>query len=408
MLNKNLFLHLYKAAYMQRWNDHLRPIDLYELDKQAHKMIIAYILGKTEEKLGNKVDWIHIIEGGIFEFFQRVLLTDIKPSLFYKIKKDKEKYKQLNIFFINRISKDLESIDNGLFIEKFKKYILSEHENSNINKKILQAAHFYSTKWEFDIIKNYNLNSYQIEQIKQDIINREQDLVNLDSVKQLYFSKDQIKSINSSENLQKFINLCGELRYQLRWNQLYRIPKTSVLGHMLLVAMISYFFSIETKCCDKRIYNNYFTGLFHDLPEVLTRDIISPIKSNVDGLGDLIKDFEKEEMKKIYSIVPGEIATDLKFFTENEFSNIILKDGKKLLFENEISDNYNFDKFNPRDGVIVEFSDKLAALIEAYLTIDNGIKNEELNKAIENIYKKYEDKNIYKLNINMILKYFLV
>jgi len=103
MLNKNIFLHLYKAAYMQRWNDHLRPIDLYELDKQAHKMIIAYILG---------------------------------------IKKDKEKYKQLNVFFINNISKDLENIEDGLFLEKFKNYIFADNVgDDNINKKILNAAH---------------------------------------------------------------------------------------------------------------------------------------------------------------------------------------------------------------------------------------------------------------------------
>jgi putative hydrolase of HD superfamily len=405
MLNKNIFLHLYKSAYMQRWNDQLRPIDLYELDKQAHKMIIAYILGKTEEKLGNKVDWIQIIEGGIFEFFQRVLLTDIKPALFYKIKKDKQKYDQLNNFFINKISNDLEHIQNGLFLKKFKNYIfsISQTDDSNINKKILNASHFLSTKWEFDIIKQYNSNGYQLEQIALDIIKRQQELNELDSVKELF-------SNSSNQNLERFMNLCGELRYQLRWNQLYRIPKTSVLGHMLLVAMMSYFFSIEQNCCDKRIYNNYFTGLFHDLPEVLTRDIISPIKSNVDGLDEFIKDFEQEEMKKIYSLVSDEITNDLKFFTENEFSNIIFQkfQNNKKVEVAEITSDYNKDHFNPRDGIIVEFSDKLSALIEAYLTISNGIKNEELNKAIANIYSKYEKKKIYDLNVKTILDYFVV
>jgi putative hydrolase of HD superfamily len=78
--------------------------------------------------------------------------------------------------------------------------------------------------------------------------------------------------------LRNFIDLCGQLRFQLRWSYLHRIPKTSVLGHMLIVAVLSYLFSLEIGACRKRCYNNYFTGLFHDLPEVLTRDIVHPVK----------------------------------------------------------------------------------------------------------------------------------
>ncbi|MGZ7169402.1 MAG: HD domain-containing protein [Halobacteriota archaeon] len=33
-----------------------------------------------------------------------------------------------------------------------------------------------------------------------------------------------------------------------------------------------------TKRCYRRRFHNFFGGLFHDLPEALTRDIISPVK----------------------------------------------------------------------------------------------------------------------------------
>lgn len=29
---------------LRRWNDKLRPVELYEIDKQAHKMIVAWML----------------------------------------------------------------------------------------------------------------------------------------------------------------------------------------------------------------------------------------------------------------------------------------------------------------------------------------------------------------------------
>lgn len=75
--------------------------------------------------------------------------------------------------------------------------------------------------------------------------------------------------------LARFANLCGQLRFQIRWTQAPRIPATSVLGHMFIVATFAYFFSLSVDACTARANNNFFCGLFHDLPELLTRDIIS-------------------------------------------------------------------------------------------------------------------------------------
>ena len=36
-----------------------------------------------------------------------------------------------------------------------------------------------------------------------------------------------------------------------------------------------------------------------DLPEVLTRDIVSPVKASVEGLDSLIKEIEDDQMDKI-------------------------------------------------------------------------------------------------------------
>ena len=41
MIKKPLLLKIYEAAPMQRWNDQIRTVELTELDKQAHKMVIA-------------------------------------------------------------------------------------------------------------------------------------------------------------------------------------------------------------------------------------------------------------------------------------------------------------------------------------------------------------------------------
>ena len=84
MMRKALMLKLFDAAYMQRWNDKIRPVELRELDKQAHKMLIAFFLGKFEEKTAG-FDWIEVIEGGLFELLQRLVITDLKPPMLTEI-----------------------------------------------------------------------------------------------------------------------------------------------------------------------------------------------------------------------------------------------------------------------------------------------------------------------------------
>jgi len=205
-------------------------------------------------------------------------------------------------------------------------------------------------------------------------------------------------------NLNNFVDLCGELRFQVRWSHLYIVPRTSVLGHMLIVAMLAYLFSLEIKACKKRCVNNYFSGLFHDLPEVLTRDIINPVKRAFKGLSDLIKEYEKLEMrKKIYKLLPEKWHSEMKMFTENEFESFVTKDGeRKLISSGEISKNFNEDKYNPKDGEIVRACDHLAAFTEAYLATKNGITSQELSRAKYLLRGKYKDKIISDVNFGEI------
>jgi len=363
---------------MQRWNDQVRTVELTELDKQAHKMIIAYVLGKCEADESNQyLDWVEIIEAGLFEFLQRTVLTDLKPPLFHKIKENKEKYSQLNDWVYGEIEPVLIPLGKG-FCTRFKNYLFDTERN--INRRIISAAHFYATKWEFNIIKNANPGGHLIDEIDADIESKEKKYHDLASMQRLL----------ASQQLKDFVSICAQLRFQIRWSHLHRVPKTSVLGHMLIVAMLSYLFSLESGADKQRAVNNYFTGLFHDLPEVLTRDIINPVKRSVEGLKDIIKDYERQEMeRKIYKLLPSAWHKDMKMFTEEEFSDLTGKDGT----------------IN-RDGRLVKAADDLAAFIEAYLALENGIKSDDLTRAKRDVRKWYKSKSISGINFNNIYKEF--
>ena len=380
---------------MRRWNDKLCPVPLTELDKQAHKMTIAYVLGKFAEQ-SSDFSWIEVIEGGLFEYFERLTLTDLKPQIFERIKANEETYNELKAEVYARF-RPLVSDLNGLD-KRFESYLFRPADT--ISRKVLEAAHFYATKWEFDIIERENASDYEIHEIRRGLQSRQEALADVEGLRYLALFP----------TYRSFVDLCGRLRFQVRWGQLFRVPRTSVLGHMLIVAILSYLFLLEIGACPKRSANNYFTGLFHDLPEVLTKDIISPVKRAATGLDRFVKDFEREEMeRRIYGpeLIPKAWQPEMRMFTEDEFVSKVTIDGHvRHTTSDAITASYNNDRYNPVDGELVKAADDLAAFMEAYLALQNGISNSQLQTAVREKKRLYREKTIAGINFGKVYKGF--
>ena len=389
MVGKDLLIELFQAAEMRRWNDKLCPIPITELDKQGHKMAIAYVLGKFAEHTSD-FSWIEVIEGGLFEYFERLTLTDLKPQIFERIKANDETYNELKTEVYTRFTPLISDL-NGLD-KRFETYLF--HPRDTTSRKVLDAAHFYATKWEFDIIERENASDYEIHEIRRGLQSRQEALADVEGLRYLALFP----------TYRSFVDLCGRLRFQVRWGQLFRVPRTSVLGHMLIVAILSYLFSLEICACPKRSANNYFTGLFHDLPEVLTKDIISPVKRAATGLDRFVKDFEREEMeRRIYApeLIPKAWQPEMRMFTEDEFVSKVTVDGHvRHTTSDAITASYNQDRYNPVDGELVKAADDLAAFMEAYLALQNGISNSQLQTAVREKKLLYRKKTIAGINFD--------
>ena len=374
MINPRIIDYIFSSASIQRWNDYPRMVELVELDKQAHKFIIAYFIAKLE----NDINYTHLIEAGIFEFLRRVVVTDIRPDVFRKALQKKSK--EINAWVISKLSPSIKDIDNGSFLQKFEEY-LSNPEMYKKERFILKAASYLATKWEFSIVYQTSQFLNDIEDVKKSVDEEIED----------YYELIGVRKIALNKKLGKIIDLSGRLRFQKRWAQTPRIPETSVLGHMLTVAIFGYFFSLEVNACDKRLQNNFFTALFHDLPEALTRDIITPVKYCVDELSDIIAEYEIEKIE-------DDILPNIPEVLHDEFSYILgLYDGIKEEFENKIYEDkiqivediskYNSNKYNAIDGLALKQCDKLSAFVEASLSISHGIKSKELISGKKEILK---------------------
>lgn len=385
MINAKLIEHIFKAASISRWNDYPKMTNLVELDKQAHKFIIAYFIAKFE----HGVDMNYIIEAGIFEFLSRVVVTDIRPDVFHQIQKQKKE--QVNGWVLTMLENLVKDIDDGEFLKRLRKYLIDNDKTHTKERLILKAASYLATRWEFSIVYQTSQFLGDIEELKSRVDEELED----------YYELIGVRKIAMNQKLAKIVDLSGRLRFQKRWAQTPRIPETAVLGHMLVVAILSYFYSLKVKACPKRLENNFFCALFHDLPESLTRDIISPVKYGIKGLNEIICEYEMRLIdEKILPFVPENFRDEFSYilgirkdgekFIKNEFENRTYE--RKPTIHEGTMENVNEDKFNAIDGKALKYCDKLAAYFEAGISISYGVKSKELTDGFENMDKFFVEK----------------
>ncbi|MGL4367685.1 MAG: HD domain-containing protein [Brevinemataceae bacterium] len=406
MIRKSLLVKLFDGFFMQRWNDQLRPTPMVEADKQAHSICLAYFLGRMLSQ-EERFDMNELIEKSIFRYLERIVVTDIKPPVFHRITQDEVQYRSLKKFVKESWKPYFEGLPEE-FVSKFFAWCDNESKESTLVDQVMVIARSDATLWEFDLLKNANPNGFGISEIEADmqlIKNKHIELrrhlqIKLDTKHIREERKSDLFSDETYSSYSQLVKMFGQMRFQIRWAQLHREPKTSVLGHSFYVAVLCYFLTLLAGGSKKRIYNNFFAGLFHDLPELFTRDIISPLKTNILGLGDLLKKIEDEEMdKKFKMLIPEILHEELFYFINDEFGDYIIDKGKSVACPNGIDKCYNEDSFNPKDGSIVRLADHISAFLEADIALKNGAASMDFVNAKERIAETYSKKRIAGLDL---------
>ena len=397
VIRKSLLQLVFSGAFMKRWNDRLRPMELMEVDKQAHKMIVAWMLLSRVTRdmpLQERLDLVdETIEGGLFDYFYRLVITDIKPPVFYKIKANREDYQKLTQWVLPQLKPRLAPLGEDFWARMTD--ALMEPEEKTPARRILKAAHLFASYSEFRVLQPFNAHDEEMPEIEESFVSRLKGLTDIPGVAELLAGDNEFA---------RFASRAGQLRFQKRWSQTPRVPETTVLGHMFLVAAYSWFFSVEAEACRARRHNNFFTGLFHDLPELLTRDIISPVKSSDAAIGELIKQYENQELEnRLLAPLRNGGCADLSerlsyllgLSVGSEFIATVVEDGAdglqvRHVTEGDLRGAKNRDELDPKDGPLLKMCDRLAAFIEADTALRNGINNEQLHQARWRIRQMYE------------------
>lgn len=396
MISKGLMELIFSASSIERWNDHPRTAQFTEIDKQAHKAMIAYFIARTEEDRGRTVNWNRLIANGTFSFLHRVLVTDIKPPVFHRLMQDHGQQKQLNRWVYDQLEPLLSPLAYPL-CEQCRAYL--ESIPNSLEDRILSAAHYIATRWEFGFIYYWSKPLYGIEKTREEIMGEIEKYRDLAAV-------SDILSLKSSA-FNDLISFVGQLQFQKRWAQIQRLPPTSVLGHLLVVALLSWLISLEIGAGTRRRRNNFYGGLFHDLPEVLTRDIISPVKRSVKGLDNMIKKIERRGIEeKLFPLLPPEWHNDVLYMVMDEFENRLRINGHVQIINRDLVDAEGRDEMDPIDGRVIEVCDKLSAYIEARESIRIGVRPAALEEASIRLYDSFASRRVASYEVKALFDSF--
>lgn len=397
-MEKEFALKIFEGFSIQRWNDMIRPFDFVEMDKAGEKMFLAYIIGKHEEKKGKKINWTWMIYASLFDLLNKIALCDIKAPVQKMLREEfPEEFLRLNEWILNQYKLLIK--DKDLF-SKFTIYIGQKSGSFKIPEDLEDTIHVYNAAHKYSTIRELEMIIPVNEKERVDCINSE-----LQADIQPYLDLECLQKLMTHQKEFYFLLKIEQLRFQTRWNQTPRVPGTSVLGHCFYVAIMTLLLGRESNSnmCAERIINNYFSALFHDLPESVTRDIISPVKQATDDLPGIVKKIEEEIVsKELIPLMDDSYLNEILYYTNEEFANRIMVDGKcKIVSWEDLNGKYNSKEYNPVDGKLVRICDHFSALMEADISIKHGITSSHLTGGREGLLSQYKENEIINgINVN--------
>lgn len=398
---------LFDGFTILRWTDFIKPIECVEIEKHAIKSILTYIIGQEyEEKNGNKktgykLDWSFIVRNNVLGLLSKIATSDIKNPINARIKK--ENADSLKDFIINIYydaddkpkffpEKTVTKLDFEIYFEDDIASVISDKRAPDAitpEKLICYFAHKYATYREFCILKDLNKLSPDIDTVEtniKDILDRCNDIC--DDLKGGNTLKGIFTDIrNEKSELHKFFTYFEKLKPQVRWSQTCRLPATTVLGHCMYVAVLTYFaikeMDITARSGKNVIVDSFYAALFHDLPESLTRDIISPVKRNLAKFEeDFLARYEYEEIRD--KMVDNCFIRHKRPKWIDKFLMLLGKSKRE-------DGVFVFKPFVTRPdttyptvlGELIQYLDKISAFAEAKISVNSGVESAELQNGIQ-------------------------
>ena len=167
----------------------------------------------------------------------------------------------------------------------------------------------------------------------------------------------------------KFFAYLERLRWIKRWGLKRNVVEENVMEHSWQVATIAHVLAIiHQKKFNGAIDPNQVatTALYHDVSEIITGDLPSPIKYHSDRILSAYRIIENEAEEELLNLLPDDLRAD--------FGSILLH-----------------QKVDPKVANFVKAADLISAFLKCQLEVNSGNHEfEDAQKAIEDSIRKLE------------------
>jgi putative hydrolases of HD superfamily len=271
-----------------RWNNFPRVADIKQLDNVGMTLHTALFLAYHEKTLwGVELDELYIIKKIIFSSLSDLVLSDINSGTKAHIKETnplifQQLYTQAFAFFQNQETPDFLLVDF--------EHTLTRNDREREEMLIL-AAKKYTAYCE--ALTHAKIYPFIYELPLQEI---------QDCFPKLASTLPSFAFLLWDESSQKYLTHLSRLVSALRWNMRQRIYPISVMSHKVIMTYIVYIIGMTGNQNGEQndILSLLYRAIYHDVPEIITGDIVTPTKKAVPGFAELLEIVETEMMKKYF------------------------------------------------------------------------------------------------------------
>ena len=307
---------------LHRWTSVITDDKYNELAKQALNCITAYMLASYAEECGNIVHWERFPKIALYRAFQKVYVYfDTGEHIINEICR------------IANINKDAFNKATTDIIEELTNEDLSEFLSEGIGTfemQLYRTATKIATLIELEEIAPVMNNPKEYREKSDEIrhsLNRFSDIPGVAE-----FS-------DPNGELFKLLLKISKLRNQNRWAVQSYLVNCSVLGHLFDTAIFAYFIGLEQFEGDEKTATKMFhMGIFHDLAEVWTSDVPSPIKDKIPGFRNATETYESAMLERfLYQTLTNYFSANISEL----HSDFMAKRIRSVMFEDEANASYH-------------------------------------------------------------------
>ena len=280
---------IFRWISIYRWNNFPRIENISTNDNLAFVLHTTMLLSAIlEEKEWKKIDLWYIFKKVLFESFDTFILSDINSDVQFRVK-------QKNSAIFRLLQEKVHSFIIDLELpESIKADINFIHDNKDNEKYELEDKLYHFSKlWAayYEAYFNWKIYDDIYEPIFQNIKSR------INSKEYTIFLK--YINVDEKENeLEKYLLNVRRLQFNYRWNRMKRTYPISVMSHLFISFYLAYVIWKLEQRSEKEILEMMKMALFHDIPEAITWDIVSPTKKAIQWFEELLSEVEKDMLEE--------------------------------------------------------------------------------------------------------------